>query len=63
MNIGSAIAGTYWLSIENHGLIVSQLPNGNAEAIAVLSRGAFVQNYGQVFAIANGNAPPSSIRS
>ena len=55
-NIGSAIAGTYWQSIENHGLIVAKSPNGNAEAIDVLSGGAFVQNYGEVFAIANGNA-------
>jgi Ca2+-binding RTX toxin-like protein len=55
-NVGSAIAGTYWQSIENHGLIVAESPNGNAGAIAVFSGGYSVQNYGQVFAIANGNA-------
>lgn len=55
-NVGSAIAGTNWQSIENRGLIVAESPNGNAEAITVLSRGSFVQNYGRVFAIANGNA-------
>jgi Ca2+-binding RTX toxin-like protein len=55
-NVGAVIAGYYAAAIENFGLIVSEAPNGNAEAIWVGTGGALVNNVGQIYAIANGNA-------
>ena len=55
-NISAAIGGTNIAFVENYGLIVSENPNGNADGIFVGSRGSYIENFGRVFAIANGIA-------
>ena len=51
-----AIGGMNFAFLENDGLIVSEAPNGIAEAVWVGSRGDRITNSGRIFAIASYNA-------